>query len=120
MARYTANGPAFFESRQISRHIGGTPHSYLPSGAAKSVGLSHLVTVAALTHIERKLLFKRKLEKTGLTYLNPLFSMSYLFKRKPEMAATKTKGPDKRQSLTPTENPQSLPAIVQMSPKDWP
>jgi hypothetical protein len=38
--------------------------------------------------------------------------MTYLFKRKPELAAQKTKGPDNCRSLTPTENPQSLPSIV--------
>lgn len=38
--------------------------------------------------------------------------MTYLFKRKPELVATKTKGPDNCRSPTPTENPQSLPAIV--------
>lgn len=113
MARYTAIGPAFFESRQISRHIGGTPHSYVSSGAAKPACASHLVTVAALSQIGREFLFKRKPAKTDLTDINPLFSMNYLFKRKPELAATKTKGPDNCRSPTSTENPQSLPAIVE-------
>lgn len=97
----------------VSRHIGGAPHSHRSKDAAKPACASHLVTVAALSQIGREFLFKRKSEKTGLTYLNPLFAMTYLFNYKPELAAAKTKGPDNYRSPTPTENPQSWPAIVE-------
>jgi hypothetical protein len=96
------------KSRQISRHIGGTPHSYVPSGAAKPACIGHLVTVAALSQIGREILFKRKPAKTDLANLNPSFSMNYLFKRKPELAASKKNVPD-NWSSTPTENPQKPP-----------
>lgn len=71
-----------------------------------------MLTAAALSQHGREFLFKRKPGKTGLTYLNPLFSMTYLFKSKPELVAAKTKGPDNCRSSTPTESPQSLQAIV--------
>lgn len=75
---------------RVSRDIGGIPHSHRSKVAAKPACASHLVIAADMYH----------------------FWLEFLFKRKPELGAPKTKGPDNYRSPTPTESPQSLPAIV--------